>query len=69
MVNTSRGDLKPGNQLCFSLYRTSLAISKPFKPLLEELRLIPAGRNLYPQPLIGPYSTFRTADKRWFSGS
>ena len=38
--------LKLDNQLCFSLYSTSLAMSKMYKPLLETLGLT------YPQYLI-----------------
>lgn len=39
-------DLKLNSQLCFSLYSTSLAMSKLYKPLLEKLGLT------YPQYLM-----------------
>ncbi|WP_346837995.1 MarR family transcriptional regulator [Microbulbifer sp. SAOS-129_SWC] len=46
MAKNSYEALKLDNQLCFSLYSTSLAMSKLYKPLLEELGLT------YPQYLI-----------------
>ncbi|MFC6633470.1 MarR family winged helix-turn-helix transcriptional regulator [Microbulbifer taiwanensis] len=46
MAKSEFEDLKLDNQLCFSLYSTSLAISKMYKPLLEKLGLT------YPQYLM-----------------
>mgnify|MGYP006175144375 CR=1 FL=1 len=45
---TSANDaaLRLDNQLCFALYSTSLAMTKLYKPLLEELQLT------YPQYLV-----------------
>ncbi|ABC27408.1 Transcriptional regulator [Hahella chejuensis KCTC 2396] len=46
MTTTPGKALKLGEQLCFALYSTSLAMSKLYKPLLSELGLT------YPQYLI-----------------
>lgn len=46
MAKSTFEDLKLDNQLCFSLYSTSLAMSKMYKPLLEKLGLT------YPQYLM-----------------
>ncbi|SHF21110.1 transcriptional regulator [Microbulbifer donghaiensis] len=46
MAKSDFEDLKLDNQLCFSLYSTSLAMSKMYKPLLEKLGLT------YPQYLM-----------------
>lgn len=46
MAKSIPEDLKLDNQLCFSLYSTSLAMSKMYKPLLEKLGLT------YPQYLM-----------------
>ncbi|AMX03663.1 MarR family winged helix-turn-helix transcriptional regulator [Microbulbifer thermotolerans] len=46
MAKSNIEDLKLDNQLCFSLYSTSLAMSKTYKPLLEKLGLT------YPQYLM-----------------
>ncbi|MBA4327179.1 MAG: MarR family transcriptional regulator [Polaromonas sp.] len=45
MTNKSDAMLKLDNQLCFALYSTSLAMTKLYKPLLDELGLT------YPQYL------------------
>lgn len=45
MPNKSDAMLKLDNQLCFALYSTSLAMTRLYKPLLEELGLT------YPQYL------------------
>ncbi|WP_308365202.1 MULTISPECIES: MarR family transcriptional regulator [unclassified Microbulbifer] len=46
MAKSTSDDLKLNNQLCFSLYSTSLAMGKLYKPLLEKLGLT------YPQYLM-----------------
>ena len=45
-TNTSNPALLLDNQLCFAMYSTSLAMTKLYKPLLEELGLT------YPQYLV-----------------
>ncbi|MES2053823.1 MAG: MarR family transcriptional regulator [Pseudomonadota bacterium] len=46
MPNKSDAMLKLDNQLCFALYSTSLAMTRLYKPLLDELGLT------YPQYLV-----------------